>query len=279
MHPRGLIFVGGHADGEVQHGGCLDLPTNEIHLWLAYYDEINDPALHARYRALLSRSELQQEPRFHFARDRRRYLLTRALVRTVLSRYAGLAPTDWEFRTNPYGRPEIANGGPMAGQIVFNVSHTHSLILLGVTRDRAIGVDVENLLSRSVTLDIADQCFARAEVEALARTPAERRQERFFEFWTFKESYIKARGMGLSLPLSKFRFTFPAEGSVRIDIDADLDDDSRRWCLWQLRPAAPYVAAVCAERKAGPKPVITVRKTVPLLAEETLAPEFLRMSE
>lgn len=257
----------------------LAVSAEEVHLWLAYYDEIDDPALHVRYRALMSRSEQNQEPRFHFARDRRRYLVTRALVRTVLSRYVDLAPTQWEFRTNPYGRPEIANVGLPGGQIAFNVSHTHSLIIMGVTRRRALGVDVENVQSRTVSLGIAAQCFAQVEVETLARTPAELRQQRFFEFWTLKESYIKARGMGLSLPLSKFSFSFPAERRVRIDIDADLDDDSRRWCFWQLRPAAPYLAAVCAERLAGSKPTIASRKTVPLRFEEILAPEFLLLSE
>jgi 4'-phosphopantetheinyl transferase len=257
----------------------LEVSADEIHLWLAFYDEIDDPALHARYRALMSRSERDQEPRFHFARDRRRYLVTRALVRTVLSRYADLAPAQWEFRTNPYGRPEIANVGLRGGPIAFNLSHTHSLIILGVTRHRALGVDVENLQSRSVCLDIANHCFARTEVEALAQTPAEMRQERFFEFWTLKESYIKARGMGLSLPLQKFQFSFPAERRVHIDIDADLNDDPRRWCFWQFRPAAPYLAAVCAQQWVGPKPVIAARKAVPLCSEEVLAPEFLRLSQ
>lgn len=257
----------------------LAVSADDIHLWLAYYDEIDDPLLHAHYRALMSRSEQDQEPRFYFARDRRRYLVTRALVRTVLSRYAGLAPAQWEFRTNPYGRPEIANVGLPGGQIAFNISHTHSLIILGVTRRRALGVDVENVQSRPVSLDIADQCFAQPEVATLARTPAELRQQRFFEFWTLKESYIKARGMGLSLPLSKFSFSFPAQRRVRIDIDPDLGDDPRRWCFWQFSPAVPYLAAICAERLAGSEPVITARKTVPLGVEEVFAPEFLLRSD
>ena len=45
--------------------------------------------------------------RFVFERDRRQFLITRALVRTMLSRYAEVAPRDWRFVTNQYGRPEV----------------------------------------------------------------------------------------------------------------------------------------------------------------------------
>jgi hypothetical protein len=64
------------------------LPAGDIHLWLCPHGDSGDPALDATYRALLTPQELQQKDRFHFPRDRHRYLLTRVLVRTVLSRYA-----------------------------------------------------------------------------------------------------------------------------------------------------------------------------------------------
>src|SRR2546422_10603738 len=87
----------------------IPLTPAEIHVWLASYDEITDERLHAAYRELLDAAEKEQEPRFYFARDRRRYLVTRALVRTVLSRYVSIHPTEWIFSTNAYGRPGIVN--------------------------------------------------------------------------------------------------------------------------------------------------------------------------
>src|SRR6185436_4436818 len=185
----------------------MRLPTPaEIHRWLAFYDEIADERLHAAYRELLDAAEREQEPRFYFARDRRRYLVTRALVRTVLSRYLSIDPRACIFSTNAYGRPEIVNAEGREAGLSFNLSHTHSLIVLGVTTGRALGVDVENVRDREASIAVADRFFAPQEVAALAATPADRQQYRFFEYWTFKESYIKARGMGLSLPLDKFGF-------------------------------------------------------------------------
>jgi 4'-phosphopantetheinyl transferase len=260
----------------------LALMPTEIHLWLAYYDEINDEPLLSAYRELLDDAEKQQEPRFYFARDRRRYLVTRALVRTVLSRYApiqaSIHPREWIFSANVYGRPGIANAEARDSCLSFNISHTHSLIVLAVTKGRALGVDVENFRARAAAIEIADRYFAPQEVADLAAVPQQQKQYRFFEYWTFKESYIKARGMGLSLPLEKFSFHYPDEQTVEIAIDPELADDPGRWHLWQLRPRPDYLMAICAEGAGMESPRLVVREIVPMLSEKEIPFELLRVS-
>jgi 4'-phosphopantetheinyl transferase len=257
----------------------IPLAPAEIHLWLAFYDEINDQRLHSAYRELLSPAEKEQESRFYFARDRYRYLITRALARTALSRYAPVRPKEWIFSANAYGRPEIVNAQARDAGLSFNISHTHSLIVLGVTNYRALGVDVENFRAREVSIDVADRFFAPQEVAALTATPPRRQQYRFFEYWTFKESYIKARGMGLSLPLDKFSFHYPDDRAVKIAIDPELADEPNRWQFWQFRPRPEYLMAICAERVGAQSPSLIVRQAIPMLSEKTFDPEFLRVSE
>lgn len=254
------------------------ITSDEIHVWLTFYDEIADERLHAAYRNLLDAAEREQEPRFYFPRDRRRYLVTRALVRSVLSRYLAIDPRECIFSTNAYGRPDIVNSQPGEECLSFNISHTHSLIVLGVTRGRALGVDVENVSAREVSIDIADRYFAPREVAALTATPLHEQQYRFFEYWTFKESYIKARGMGLSLPLDKFSFHYPDERTVEIAIHPELADDPARWQFWQFRPAQEYLVAICAERVGGQPPSLIVRQAIPMRSEQPLVPELLRVS-
>jgi len=266
-------------DAAADTNRIIPLTSAEIHLWLAFYDEINEERLHAAYRGLLNPTEKAQEPRFHFARDRRRYLVTRALVRTVLSRYASVEPGDWSFSANAYGRPEIANPEGAEASLSFNISHTHSLIVLGVTRDRAVGVDVENVRAREVSIDIADRYFAPQEVEVLAAAPPDLQQDRFFEYWTFKESYIKARGMGLSLPLDKFRFHYPDDRAVQIAIHPELADDAARWQFWQFRPRPEYLVAICAERVGAQAPILVARQAVPMESETPMSLDVLRVSE
>ena len=257
---------------------AISLTPGEIHLWLAFYDEINDERLLSAYRQLLSDAEREQEPRFYFARDRRRYLVTRALVRTVLSRYGAIQPEEWIFSANAYGRPDIANEQAKDAGLSFNISHTHSLIVLGITKGRALGVDVENFQARTPAIDIADHYFTPQEVAALAAVPPSQQHYRFFEYWTFKESYIKARGMGLSLPLDKFSFHYPDDHSVEIAIDSDLADDPQRWQFWQLRPRPEYLVAVCAERCGFESPRLIAREAIPMLGEKEVPLAFLRVS-
>lgn len=257
-------------------GDARMMTAGEIHLWLASYDEIANESLYSAYRGLLSDAESAQEPRFYFARDRRRYLVTRALVRTVLSRYApSVRPNEWEFTTNAYGRPHVVNA---AGRdLTFNISHTRSLIVLGIANGRELGVDVENVVERKACIEVADHFFAPVEVADLAQLPPHQQQFRFFEYWTFKESYIKARGMGLSLPLDEFSFHFPEDNAVELGIHPVLADDPERWQFWQFRPSPEYLVAVCAER-LGSEPTLIIHKTVPMLTERRIKPDFMRLS-
>lgn len=257
----------------------IPLPPAEIHLWLTFYNEITEERLHSACRELLNPAEKEQEPRFYFERDRRRYLITRALVRTVLSRYVSIHPKQWIFSTNAYGRPEIANEEAKDAGLLFNISHTHSLIVFGVTRHRALGVDVENFRAREISIDIADHYFAPQEVAALTAVPLHQQQYRFFEYWTFKEAYIKARGMGLSLPLDKFGFHYPDDRAVEVAIDPELADNAARWQFWQFRPAAEYLVAICAERVGHQSPSVVVRQAIPMLSEKIIALECLRASK
>jgi len=247
------------------------ISEDNIDLWLTYYDGIDDGSVLADMRALLSNTECNQQRRFHFEDDRKRYLVTRALVRSVLSRYAAVDPREWAFSRNDYGRPFIRNHHPDAQGLCFNVSHTRGLIALAVGRHRELGVDVEYLASRRISPDIANSFFSPREAAELATTPSARIHDRLFEYWTFKESYIKARGMGLSLPLDKFTFHFPHARAVRIDIDPALEDHADRWSFWQYRPGADYLLALCAQKTAGTPPVVTTRTIVPTAGHEPFA--------
>lgn len=259
-----------------------DASCHDIDIWLIYYNEMIDDCDLPRLRSLLSDEEAARESRFHFADDRKRYLVTRAMVRMLLSRYAPVAPMDWAFETNAYGRPVIASAIRRAEHetrdLFFNVSHTRGLIAIAVTRGRELGVDVENIATRTVSLDVARHFFSATEVEELARVAPGRQQDRFFEYWTFKESYIKARGMGLSLPLNGFSFEFPRRDAVRIRIDPTLDDSDERWTFWQYRPSGDYLMALCAERIGHRLPSVNLRTCVPLGAAWDVTTPPLRHS-
>jgi 4'-phosphopantetheinyl transferase len=125
---------------------------------------------------------------------------------------------------------------------------------MGVTRERSIGVDVENTRAREVDIELADRFFAPEEVAALRTLPDEKQQQRFFEYWTMKESYIKARRRGLSIPLKRFAFYLEDPEQIRLTIDLDLQDYVGRWWFWQLRVDHDHLTALCAERGGAERP-------------------------
>lgn len=245
----------------------LTLAPGEVHLWLAYYDQFVASGLPDAYVEFLTDEERAQAARFVFERDRLRYLVTRALVRTTLSRYAPIPAAQWRFTTNKHGRPAISERhGDDACALLFNISHTRSLITLAVSRDAAVGVDVENVTSRAAPIGVADRFFSRAEAAELGSLEPGRQQRRFFEYWTLKESYIKARGMGLAIPLHKFTFSYPCDATVVLDTDADVDDAPQRWTFWQLQPDPDYLLALCLEQRSAAVPRLVLQPALPQFA-------------
>ncbi len=236
----------------------------EAHLWVARPGEIRDPELLVAYDALLTVDEREKVARYRFEKDRHTGLVTRALLRTVLSRYAPVSPKDWRFVANEYGRPEIQEPREERS-LRFNLSHTLGLVVCLVSRDREVGVDVEDRTRGGELLDVADRFFSPLEVKALRALPPEEQMDRFFLYWTLKESYIKARGMGLALSLSAFSFDLDRPGNgVRILFDPSLEDDPARWQFSAFSYGRRHAIAAGVESKSGSEVRIVLRETVPL---------------
>jgi phosphopantetheinyl transferase len=93
---------------------------------------------------LMTPEEHERYRRFRFERDRRMFLATRALVRTVLTRYATtVAPGDWRFAAGEHGKPRIA-GPAVEPAIHFNLSNTPGLVVCAISiAHEVLGVDAE----------------------------------------------------------------------------------------------------------------------------------------
>ncbi len=226
------------------------LAPGDVHLWLVDDERIDDADLLATYRDWLNPEETERWQRFHFAADRHRFLVARALVRNTLSRYAvALGERDWRFVANAHGRPRVDPGLPGAPTLTFNLSHTRGLVVLAVAGAGELGVDVENT-ARKVDPDaLASRFFSPAEAAELLALPAVRRRDRFFDLWTLKEAYIKAKGLGLAMPLDTFSFSFPDANGIGFAIESPADADASAWQFSQL--AAPPLHRLAVALGAG----------------------------
>ena len=252
------------------------ITPEEVHLWLAFPDEIRDPDLLAAYRDLMPAGERTRQQRFHFERHGHQYLIARALVRTTLSRYTGVAPEQWRFCINRYGRPEIESPAGLA-PLRFNLSHTAGLVALAVVLKSDIGVDVEDTHRKRIGIELADRYFSETEARALHALPPSLQRARFFEYWTLKEAYIKAKGMGLSIPLEQFSFHMEDERPLRISFDPSLHDRPDVWHFWLMQPTEHHKAALALRQLREP-PRISFRKVAPLAEEHPIEVVLLHTS-
>ncbi len=226
-----------------------------VHLYTAFVDEHAAADALDRCASLLSPDERARRDRFYFEYSRREYTFAHALARLALSRHArGIAPREWTFVDGAHGRPEIA-GPATAPPLAFNLSHTDGLVACIVADGAEIGVDVENAERRWSGVTLTDRYFAPSESAALRLLPVEQQRDHFFRYWTLKESYIKARGLGLALPLDAFWFSLEPE--IRIAFAPSLPDLAERWRFVQRRATARHWLAVAVgEAPGAPAPRI-----------------------
>jgi 4'-phosphopantetheinyl transferase len=222
----------------------LKIKKNEIHLWQVNPDKITQPELLNKYKSLLSDDETAKQQRYKFSHDKHDALITRAFVRDLLSYYTDIAPSDWRFEKGEKDKPEIVNP-PLP--LRFNLSHTKGLIICAVTLESDIGCDVENTTRNNDVLAIANRYFSSIETKELFSLPEEQQRNRFFDYWTLKESYIKAWGLGLAIPLKDFSFdisddliekntTFTIKKMISLSFAQHRVDNADRWKNWLLYP-------------------------------------------
>jgi 4'-phosphopantetheinyl transferase len=240
--------------------GTLDLDRGALHAWTAAVPARPTSAQAEACRLLLSEAERLRETRFHRNGDRVAYVWTRALTRRTLSRYAAVAPADWRFAEEPFGKPSIASAE--GAGLAFSVSHTPGMAVLLLARERQVGVDVEHE-GRALGPDLGAVLGPR-EFADMRLLPEARRLRRALEHWTLKEAYAKACATGLELPLGRRQFLIES-GRVH-GLLADDDPDPRLWWLSLPALAPGFVTAVAASRRAPdePAPCLTAFTVPPL---------------
>lgn len=230
----------------------LKLIDNEIHLWSIDPTQITSDNLLKQYKKLLTEDETNKQQRYRFEKDKHSALITRAFVRDLLSYYANVKPSDWRFSKGEKDKPEIINP-PIP--LRFNISHTDKLIICAVMLNDDIGCDVENINRNTDPHLIAERFFSPSEVAELFALPENKQRSRFFDYWTLKESYIKAWGLGLSIPLADFSFDIAQSQSSQLNNNIKLSFATHRkdmpeiWQSWLIYPNESHRVALSVRAK------------------------------
>ncbi len=178
---------------DVEWRGSLlgpDLPTGEVHLWLANIGE------EAGDSHVLSADECDRAARFRFDRHRRRWTAARVLLRRVLGRYLAIEPRSLVFEVGEHGR-RIVGWPDHSEWLSFSPSRSGDLALVAVARGQNVGVDVERVRADLDFVAIARRALGDDVVEQLEVERGEDRVRAFFRAWVREEARGKCRGTGL----------------------------------------------------------------------------------
>ena len=228
---------------------------NEVHVWHADAATLSaDPARVAQALDWLQPEERTRFDRYRFDRDRMMFLLGRVMARSLVGQALGVAPTAWRWREGAHGRPEIAAPDT---RVHFNLAHSAGLVACAIGCGREVGVDVEDLARAATDAALIRRYCSPEEADDIEGRGLGWR-DRFLEYWTLKEAYLKARGVGISVHLSDISFSIDDDG-VRVAFLRSLEGTDTRWAFDLHRPTDRHLLAVASSTGDGIRPAVSVR--------------------
>lgn len=226
----------------------MKLAKDEIHVWRV---DLNLAMVSIqKLTHSLSPDELARAERYKFTKDQVRFIATRGVLRTILSRYTGISPGQIRFRYGSHGKPSLdMHQNDNAQSLHFNLSHSNDLALIALARTSNIGVDVESLRSNIAFERLARRHFTASEQNYLFNLSPDLKLYAFYAIWTRKEAYLKAIGSGLSKPLDEIEVdvSFGQEASTIYRITPH--DCTEAWSTLEIVLGPGHSAALAVAGK------------------------------
>ncbi|MBE9217039.1 4'-phosphopantetheinyl transferase superfamily protein [Plectonema cf. radiosum LEGE 06105] len=210
----------------------IKLLANEVHVWRE--NLVNVESLLKQFKQILSEDELIRAKRFHFEEHRQRFIAGRGILRSILGRYLNIQPSKIQFDYEPRGKPFLNQS--YHTNLSFNLSHSQDFALYAISLTDSIGVDLECFNSTTDVLSLAQRFFLATEFTTIKSAHPQQQQQLFFRYWTCKEAYLKATGIGLK-DLQKVEVSLTPEQPARLNVPGE-------WNLVEIEPFTNCAAAI-----------------------------------
>ena len=257
----------GVAEVDLVYGG-MALDAGEAYLWTAP----DDLCVRQENAALLlSPDERARAARFISEKAARSFVTGRVLTRLALSRHCPVRPQDWVFVPGTHGRPFIAAPEKYRG-IQFSISHTEGMVACLTSQTASAAVDVERVTAWEDLPFVAPTILSAEERRSIETVAGDAWVRRFFEYWTLKEAYAKALGVGLACDLSSVSFDLGPGCDVTARFGDGVSDVASDWLFRRLVLGPEWAGAVAI--KTGPSRIWRLARTV--LTPDMMAQELSR---
>ena len=149
---------------------------------------------------LLSDSECQRANRYHFIKDKNRFIICRALLKFLLAEYTALDISQINIEVDDNKKPYL----PTHPSVYFNVSHAVDYAIIAIAKN-PVGADIEYINKEFNYKEILQTVYHPKEMDEIALSRD--KHLAFYKFWTRKEAVVKAIGKGIDNDLSKILVT------------------------------------------------------------------------
>ncbi|MCB1672284.1 MAG: 4'-phosphopantetheinyl transferase superfamily protein [Gammaproteobacteria bacterium] len=264
--------------------GVVTYGTAEIQLWLLDLER-NDPLAVPTGELILDEHEERRAQQFSVPEARQRYRLARTLVRRVLSAcYAGVDAADWRFTSNAHGKPAVSAPSLPAAP-AFNLSHCQSRVVLAVCNWPGagsdvgfdLGVDVEKIVPRHNLMSVAKRYFSTAEQNWLCDLAPDEQLAGFYDLWTLKEAFSKARGGALVPALGKLDINWRGASEIAATMTAGVDSESATWQFWLFADATHRLALALSHDGIDAEVRVQVRQIDSLQNLDEVVPTGMKL--
>lgn len=208
------------------------IKNNFVHLWRAnlshFIPKLNE------LLALLSPDELKRAERLISPLHKERFIIARGLLRKTLGLYLNQQGEAITFSYGAHGKPFL-HGTPLK----FNLSHSDDMVVLALTIEKEIGIDIEKIDSHFKN-DVAKRLFSPEEYQQLLDLSERERIPAFYRIWARKEAIIKVLGLGLYAPLKDF--TVSSKNQIE-EISFNLNNHIHEFLVQSIAANPQYEAA------------------------------------
>lgn len=225
----------------------VSLSDHELHIWKS---SLNVDGQRFQFlKSLLSCDEQSRAERFYFVKDKNQFIVGRGVLRVLLGNYLDTDPQKVKFYYNEFGKPFLENQFSK-NNLKFNLSHSKDMLVMAFAKNVDVGIDIEYVRSDIDVLRLARHFFSQREVSELLSISSYLMNDAFFNCWTRKEAFIKAKGQGLSIPLDKFDVSLsPGEPAKLIRLH-DNPNEIAEWYLQELSNIGEgYISSIAIKGK------------------------------
>lgn len=199
-------------------------------------------------KKILSETEKKHTTYYKRKTDQLKFIIGRYILRVVLSKYLNILPKEIKIVISKYGKPKLENVN--IKKIDFNISHSGDWVVVALNTNGKIGIDIEKI--RGIKDINTKNIFCNEERDYIYKNDIID-LNRFFDIWVLKESYIKAKGLGLSYPLKNFYF------KIDSNINFISSNDKKKWFFKLSNDFKGYKLAICSDKKINNKKIKIIK--------------------